>query len=178
MAHVSRDPRFAVPESTDSPTHWQDPISRQLRDRLGDRPALMATTALELGRLQHCGLELTPESVDKLIDIAIHKAEVQAKVVQYEPKPRRSRWTDLVAGVEGPVVYYMRIGDRVKIGTSVSLEQRLMTINPEELMALERGGVSVEQARHREFKALRTHGEWFRLEGRLVTHIERLRKPH
>jgi hypothetical protein len=71
----------------------------------------------------------------------------------------------------------MRIGDRVKIGTSTSLEERLKTINPEELMALEKGGIAVERLRHRQFADLRTHGEWFRLEGRLVAHIKRLRRP-
>src|SRR5688500_6445579 len=35
------------------------------------------------------------------------------------------------------VVYYMRIGNRVKIGWSTNLPSRLATINPEELMVTE-----------------------------------------
>ena len=75
----------------------------------------------------------------------------------------------------GSVVYYMRIGNRVKIGTSTNLRDRLEAINPEELLALEAGDARLERRRHRQFAALRTHGEWFRLEGALRDHIEALR---
>lgn len=72
------------------------------------------------------------------------------------------------------VVYYMRIGNRVKIGTSTSLESRLATLNPEELMVTEDGGYTLERLRHEQFKELRTHGEWFKLEDPLTGHIEML----
>lgn len=75
----------------------------------------------------------------------------------------------------GEVIYYMRIGNRVKIGWSTNLPGRLATINPEELMAVEPGGRAVECHRHAEFSYLRTHGEWFRLASPLVEHIASLR---
>jgi hypothetical protein len=74
------------------------------------------------------------------------------------------------------LVYYMRIGNRVKIGTTGNLKSRLSTINPEELMATEPGGRERERARHDQFKELRTHGEWFRLEEPLVSYMEKLKK--
>lgn len=77
--------------------------------------------------------------------------------------------TDAITAPE--VVYYMRIGNRVKIGWSTNLTTRLATINPEELMAVEPGDRKLEQLRHLEFRALHTHGEWFRLEEPLTTHI-------
>ena len=52
----------------------------------------------------------------------------------------------------------------------------LVTINPEELMAVETGDHRVENMRHRQFAALRTHGEWFRYEGALVDHITAIRR--
>jgi hypothetical protein len=73
------------------------------------------------------------------------------------------------------MVYYMRIGNRVKIGWSTNVEKRRAAINPEEVMAVERGGYALEQQRHDEFASLRTHGEWFRLEEPLTSHIEALR---
>jgi len=78
--------------------------------------------------------------------------------------------------LDGEVVYYMRIGNRVKIGWSSNLPSRLATINPEELMTTEPGNQGLERARHDQFKDLRTHGEWFRLEEPLVAHIEEMRR--
>ncbi len=75
----------------------------------------------------------------------------------------------------GEVVYYMRIGNRVKIGWSTNLPGRLATINPEELLAVEPGGLAVERQRHRQFAHLRTHGEWFQLTEALTEHIGSLR---
>lgn len=71
-------------------------------------------------------------------------------------------------------VYYMRIGNRVKIGYSTNLRSRLDDIHPEELMAVEPGGPKVERQRHDQFRALRVHGEWFRLEEPLAGHIAEL----
>lgn len=76
----------------------------------------------------------------------------------------------------GSVVYYMRIGNRVKIGFSTNIVTRLATINPEELLATEAGGYVLEQQRHRQFMDLRTHGEWFSYEDLLVDHIVKLRQ--
>lgn len=70
-----------------------------------------------------------------------------------------------------PRVYYMRIGNRVKIGYTTNLRGRLASLNPEELMTFEYGGIDRERARHQEFARLRTHGEWFRYESPLVEHI-------
>ena len=43
-------------------------------------------------------------------------------------------------------------------------------------MAVETGDHRVENMRHRQFAALRTHGEWFRYEGALVDHITAIRR--
>ena len=61
------------------------------------------------------------------------------------------------------VVYYIRYDRRVKIGTSRRPRQRLASIRHEELLAFERGGREVEQARHREFAEAREGGEWLSL---------------
>lgn len=76
--------------------------------------------------------------------------------------------------VEGTVVYYMRIGNRCKIGYSANLAGRLDAINPEELLVTEPGGPAQEAARHSQFADLRTHGEWFRYEGALAEHVAQL----
>lgn len=76
----------------------------------------------------------------------------------------------LVTGSE--VVYYIRFGDRVKIGTTTHLRNRLSAIPHDEVMAVEAGGRGVEQARHRQFAKLRITGEWFRYEGALKEFLD------
>jgi hypothetical protein len=73
-------------------------------------------------------------------------------------------------------VYYMRLGNRCKIGWTSNLRRRLKAVQPEELLATEPGGVVTEAERHEQFAALRVVGEWFRYEGSLVDHVEALRR--
>ncbi|MBW8764603.1 MAG: GIY-YIG nuclease family protein [Microbacterium sp.] len=62
------------------------------------------------------------------------------------------------------VVYYLRNGGRVKIGTTANPRQRFAAIWHEEVMAFERGDRRLERARHEQFAADRLGGsEWFRL---------------
>lgn len=72
------------------------------------------------------------------------------------------------------VVYYIRYDRRVKIGTSRRPRQRLSSIRHDELLAFERGGRVLEQARHREFASVREGGEWFTLTPQLRAHIATL----
>jgi hypothetical protein len=71
-------------------------------------------------------------------------------------------------------VYYMRIGNRCKIGYTSDIWVRLNNINPEEFLAVERGGRTLERWRHEQFADLRTNGEWFRYEEPLVGHVAQL----
>ena len=73
------------------------------------------------------------------------------------------------------VVYYLRFGDRVKIGTTGNPRQRFSAIRHEEVLAFERGDRRVEQRRHGEFAEERAgSSEWFALSPRLAAHIETL----
>ena len=73
------------------------------------------------------------------------------------------------------VVYYLRFGDRVKIGTTTNLQQRLIAIPHDEVLATEPGGPYVERQRHQQFKHLQVRGgryrEWFAITPELVDHI-------
>ncbi len=74
------------------------------------------------------------------------------------------------------VVYYLRAGDRIKIGTSGNPRSRLAALRYDELLAFERGGRALEQQRHSEFAQLRFAGsEWFRAERELLEHVEAVR---
>ncbi|MDA8323237.1 MAG: hypothetical protein M0030_25980 [Actinomycetota bacterium] len=72
------------------------------------------------------------------------------------------------------IVYYVRFGDRIKIGWTTELRTRLQSIPYDALLAVEPGGKDVEQARHRQFRALSLGREWFRDAEPLTSHVAML----
>lgn len=71
------------------------------------------------------------------------------------------------------VVYYLRLGERVKIGTTTNPRQRFAALPHEEVLAFERGDRRLERRRHLEFAAERGgSSEWFALTVRLRAHID------
>jgi len=73
------------------------------------------------------------------------------------------------------VVYYLRYGDRVKIGTTANPRQRFAAIWHDEVLAFERGDRRLEQRRHAQFSADRFGGsEWFRLTSAIAEHADTL----
>lgn len=75
---------------------------------------------------------------------------------------------------ERNVVYYMRLGNRAKIGTTRQLRKRIAAVQPEDCMAYELGGRNLEARRHRQFAHLRVSGEWFEIQDELVRHVNSL----
>lgn len=76
------------------------------------------------------------------------------------------------------VVYYVRLtGDRIKIGWTANLDQRLRSYRARacDLLAIEYGGQPVEAQRHRQFAAERIgRTEEFEMSKRLADHIAQL----
>lgn len=183
---MAKPTRIAI-SGNPNPAPKVDPVihdigARRMMERLGSGNPLFGPVCMELLTLQAYGIELTVGIVDKAIDkvAARHAPRVpqqetatpSAKLpMQRKPTARFGQ-----VPVDGEVVYYMRIGNRVKMGTSTNLRKRLAVINPEELLAYEAGGCDVERHRHVQFKHLRTHGEWFRYEGSLMDHVAILKK--
>lgn len=72
----------------------------------------------------------------------------------------------------GSVVYYIRFGERIKIGTTFDLEQRLAALPHDEVLLTEPGGVELEKQRHRQFNAHLIAGrEWFEAHPDLLAFI-------
>jgi hypothetical protein len=78
------------------------------------------------------------------------------------------------------IVYYIRRGDLIKIGTTVDPFRRFSGLRPDEILAFEPGGPELEASRHRQFSACRVtkRGEYFRPSAALKGHIESLREQH
>jgi T5orf172 domain. len=66
------------------------------------------------------------------------------------------------AHVPKPMVYYFRVGNRIKIGHTTNLAIRIKDLAPEEVLGWEPGPPPLEKQRHREFRQHRTAREWFK----------------
>lgn len=167
------------PQRDREPSPRQDRGAQRFIEKVGPDDPVFGPALAEIAHLKDLGINVTAEIVDRVIELLreqrrpvpvdVPAPDPNRVPMQRKPNARFAEFDDL-----GEVVYYIRIGNRVKIGTSTNLRQRLADLNPEEVMALERGGRTVEMRRHRQFASLRTHGEWFRLEGELAQFIESL----
>lgn len=79
----------------------------------------------------------------------------------------------------GSVVYFIRMGDMIKIGYTSDLIRRVqqLSLTMGHVLATVPGASFLEQQMHDKFAALREHGEWFRAEPPLLDYIAQL-KPN
>lgn len=79
-----------------------------------------------------------------------------------------------------PLVFYVSFADRVKIGTSTNLKQRLRVLHHDVLLAVEPGSFDIETRRHQQFATARVPGqkEWFTRTPELLAHIDAVRAEH
>lgn len=78
-------------------------------------------------------------------------------------------------------VYYLRIGEHIKIGVTVNMKARLsqLRVDPDALLATEPGDAKLEAQRHREFANERVgRRENFNPSRRLIAHIAEVRALH
>lgn len=84
----------------------------------------------------------------------------------------------IIAGdTHAPVVYFLTVGDRVKIGTSKCLRSRISSLSMRlaQVAVIVPGGVDVEHEFHERFADYRIwpEREWFWLRGRLSVFVGR-----
>jgi hypothetical protein len=140
-----------------------------------DDPA-MGDICHEVWRFQQAGVELTEEMVAAAIKLgrAEHKRWGAADGTPFKAAAIPQQCA------HDPVVYYIRRGPKVKIGTTTNLRARMVALLPEEVLAVEPGGQPAEAHRHQQFAALRVDGqrEWFHAGPSLQQHVERLRERY
>ncbi len=110
--------------------------------------------------------------------------ELDAAVTAAAVKLGRQRWKTAIHPAKpvqsglavdaGEIVYYLRRGDLIKIGTTTDPRKRFATLMPDEILAIEPGGYALETARHGQFDHLRVRprSEYFRDEPELREHIK------
>lgn len=83
------------------------------------------------------------------------------------------KWT-IPAGKHAPIVYFIRNGNRIKIGTTTELKRRIRTLalRPENVALLVNGDQRVERGYHKQFAEHRIgNTEWFAYEGALTDYV-------
>lgn len=73
-------------------------------------------------------------------------------------------------------VYFVRYQDRIKIGFTTNLDQRVKEIPCDEVLATIPGSYRVEARLHCQFTHLHLNGEWFSMGDDLMEYIEGLKK--
>lgn len=79
------------------------------------------------------------------------------------------------------VVYYVRIGDKIKIGFTGNLTQRMKSLRADKanVLAVEPGGRELEARRHKQFSRLRAgRREDFQPTFALIQHIDSIRERY
>jgi len=128
---------------------------------------------MEIRKLDSYGVEITQDIIRNVI------CEIQGSdqpIRGQAPNEPSVLPQDGSVIVQDEVVYYIRIGNRIKIGTSVNFPLRMAQLNPEEIMAIESGGYTLEHHRHRQFADIRVHGEWFAFDAKLKAHMDQVRQ--
>lgn len=125
------------------------------------------------------GVLCTTHAVDVAVAVIAHQSDLN-RVQQFfeqqttERAVRAAKWkaederyeaekVALRQDREG-FVYYLRVGERIKVGYSVDVKRRMRAYPPgSQLLAVEPGDRELETQRHRQFAGSRTDGrEWFR----------------
>lgn len=109
------------------------------------------------------------------LDVMLERASDRARAAQ--PAREALREAERREREAGAVVYYLRIGDRIKIGFTTNLRQRVaaLRLDASAVLATEPGGRDVEYRRHHEFADERYgRREDFAPSDRLLAHIARL----
>lgn len=73
---------------------------------------------------------------------------------------------------EGYVVYFARVGNLVKIGTTGNVWHRMAQLGHPELLGVVPGAYTVEREHHRRFADDHVHGEVFHASDQLLAYIE------
>lgn len=155
-----------------------NPITKLQRE-IAESPAF-TYIAEYLNHARALGLDLSdPETVRRAINAGVSafnaitdRTVVSQLYSELDIKDDRATY----GRAHRPIVYYMRMSELVKIGTTTNIHVRLKVVGAQGVMAVEPGGRRLEAERHEQFAHLRSHGEWFLLSDVLGIHIAEARR--
>lgn len=124
------------------------------------------------------------ELADRMGEMKLTKMAVstQRRLISADDRRKRQEQKERDLRAEAPgLVYYLRVGEHVKIGfTAVELRSRLRAYPPgSALLAAEPGSKALEKQRHAQFRAMKAAGrEWFTPHAALDEHIAQVVAEH
>lgn len=107
-----------------------------------------------------------------MCDVHVRMAYQQVRAVD-EAEDLAARQSRALDRFSHETIYYLSLGDQIKIGYTVDLDQRMRSYPPASiLLATHPGTLADETALHERFKAYRASGrEWYHRVPDLLTHI-------
>jgi hypothetical protein len=163
----------------------QGPWTKYLKYIDGDDPAKLPI--LNVFRdYELAGVEVTDESAAIAVKLGRQRhernleerAEHERRLAEEQQADEKFR--KLLADHPKGIVYYIRRGDFVKIGTTTKYRSRMQALRPDEVLAVEPGSYTLEHQRHKEFGSNRfaPGSEYFLIDDRLKEHVVALRGKH
>lgn len=156
------------------------PSVAHLVEKLDPESESFARTAAVLVDMAAGGIEINAAAIDIAIKLAAQQQARDADTIKAnrELAPRPLRLWGEQDGRES-IVYYIRRGELIKIGTTTNPKRRFESLMPDEILAWEPGGTLEEALRHRQFRRLRQGlGEYFQIAPDLLKHCKTLRTLH
>jgi len=156
------------------------PSVARLVEKLDPESESFARSTAILADMAAAGVEINEAAVDIAIKLAVQNRARDSGVIaasrELESRPLRL-WGE--QDDRESIVYYIRRGDLIKIGTTTNPKRRFEALVPDEILAWEPGGTTEEALRHRQFRRLKQGiGEYFRGEPDLLRHCRKLRALH
>lgn len=173
---LGRVDRFA-PISVQEGNAGVRPSVRALLDQIDTTDEAFPRVAALLAEMVDAGVELDASAIAIAVRLAKKAKPEPPKRKHAQLNSALPMWTP--TGDESSIVYYIRRGALVKIGTTTRPRRRFEALLPDEIMAIEPGDRSIEAARHRQFRHLRQSDmEYFTQAADLSAHIRRMRAMH
>jgi len=137
-------------------------------DAIHDREAQQAAAAYDLSEK-----EQRRERLSAIVSSLGYQLTEQTQQAPQQDDTNHVRWT-IPTGKHAPVVYFIRNGNRIKIGTSTELKRRIRTLalRAENVALLLDGDRHRERQLHHQFADLRIgNSEWFAYEAPLTDYV-------
>lgn len=159
--------------------HFASTGLKRYRQWLLQGPEEIALDAARLREIAFLGIgddEATGEQVRLELVRREQSAQDQRRNAELRAQNLRRTRQEEAARESRGVVYFLQIGDLVKIGKSLVLEQRLASYSypDRKLLATEPGYTERERQLHRLFAKAHHSGEWFRPTRDLLAYIAEL----
>lgn len=154
-------------------TEGQRPSGAYLMSLMDLEDPAVSSVAVVLAEMSQAGIELTEETVVLATRMGRHRWETRVRSTSHHPDS-----VEPTAPADA-IVYYIRRGAVIKIGTTRQPMKRFGALMPDEILATEPGGYALESQRHLQFKHLRIGStEHFRMADELTTWVDQMRDRH